>query len=177
MEYVILVDKDDNPVGIEEKMKAHEKALLHRAFSVFIYNEEKEILLHRRALSKYHSGGLWTNACCSHPKDGESIVEAGHRRLMEEMGFDTELEEIFTFVYRAELDHNLTEYEYDHVFLGKYQGDIDFNLEEVMEYKWINYRDLALDIKEKPHLYTEWFKIIMENLERMGFEKKLVEVK
>lgn len=175
MEYVVLVDKDDNPIGIEEKMKAHEKALLHRAFSVFIYNDEKQILLHRRALSKYHSGGLWTNACCSHPRDEEGIISAGHRRLVEEMGFDTELEEIFTFVYKAELDHGLTEHEYDHVLIGKYQGDILFNLDEVMDIKWISYRDLVADIRINSHNYTEWFKIIMDNLDRMGFEKKLFE--
>lgn len=177
MEYVVLVDREDNPVGREEKMKAHEKALLHRAFSVFIYNDDMDILLHQRALSKYHSGGLWTNACCSHPREGEKTIEAGHRRLVEEMGFDTDLEEIFTFVYRAELDHDLTEHEFDHVLLGKYNGKIEFNEEEVMDYRWISYKDLVDDIKLNPQNYTEWFKIIMENLVRLGFEQKLFELK
>lgn len=162
MENVILVDEQDNALGLMEKMEAHEKGLLHRAFSVFILNDQKQILLQQRAHSKYHSGGLWTNTCCSHPRDGETNLEAAHRRLQEEMGFDCPVEKILDFVYRAELDHGLTEHEFDHVFIGTYNDDPVINPEEVASFKWMDLEELKDDIKNHPEIYTEWFKIIFD---------------
>lgn len=155
-------------------MEAHEKALLHRAFSVFIYNDKREILLQKRALSKYHSGGLWTNACCSHPRLGEEIIEAGKRRLLEEMGFTCELKEVFVFTYEAKLDNELTEHEVDHVLIGKYNSDILLNEEEAMEYKWVTYTKLLDSMETNSDIYTEWFKIIMENFIKNDLYKTLV---
>lgn len=174
MEYVILVDENDNEIALMEKMEAHEKAMLHRAFSVFVYNDKKEIMIQQRALEKYHSGGLWTNTCCSHPRENELTIDAAHRRLMEEMGFDCEVEEVFDFVYKAELDKGLTEYELDHVFIGEYDGPVVFNTDEVMAYKWISYDDLTKDMNDFPKKYTEWFKIIMKTLEKLNFREKLL---
>jgi len=162
MEKVILVDKNDNPIGLMEKMEAHEKGVLHRAFSVFIFNNNNEMLLQQRAFSKYHSGGLWTNACCSHPRESETTINAAHRRLKEEMGFDCDLEEVFDFIYKKKLDKGLTEHELDHVFIGKYEGDIKINPEEVNSYKYININALKKDIIDNPNNYTEWFKICFE---------------
>lgn len=162
IENVILVDEHDNEQGLMEKMEAHRKGLLHRAFSVFILNDKGELLLQRRALSKYHSGGLWTNTCCSHPRDGESNEEAAHRRLMEEMGFDCEVEKMLDFVYRAELDQGLTEHEFDHVFIGSYNDEPNINPEEVDSWKWMSLDDVESDINANPHNYTEWFKIIYD---------------
>jgi isopentenyl-diphosphate delta-isomerase len=162
VENVILVDEQDNALGLMEKMEAHEKGLLHRAFSVFILNDQKQILLQQRAHSKYHSGGLWTNTCCSHPRDGETNLEAAHRRLQEEMGFDCPVEKILDFVYRAELDHGLTEHEFDHVFIGTYNDDPVINPEEVASFKWMDLEELKDDIKNHPEIYTEWFKIIFD---------------
>lgn len=161
-EYVILVNEADEPVGLMEKLEAHEKGLLHRAFSVFIFNAEGKMMIHRRAWEKYHSGGLWTNACCSHPRDGEGIIEAGHRRLMEEMGFDTDLEKVLEFTYKSELDKGLTEHEYDHVMVGYFDGQPSPNPAEVAEWKWIEVEDLRADIQNNPAEYTEWFKIIFD---------------
>jgi len=174
MEYVILVDENDNKLGLMEKMEAHERSHLHRAFSVFVYNEKKEIMLQQRALEKYHSGGLWANTCCSHPRNGELTIDAAHRRLMEEMGFDCDIEEVFDFVYRAELDKGLTEFELDHVFIGEFNGLVEFNLDEVMDYKWISYDDLTQDMIKYPEKYTQWFKIIMETLEKLNFKEKVL---
>lgn len=174
MEYVILVDEKDNEIGLMEKMQAHEEAKLHRAFSVFIYNDKKEIMLQQRAISKYHSGGLWTNTCCSHPRSGEKTIDAAHRRLMEEMGFDCDIEEVFDFLYKAELDKGLTEFELDHVFIGRYDADVNLNLDEVMGYKWITYDDLIDDMVKSPEKYTEWFKIIMKSLEKLNFREKIL---
>jgi len=166
MEKVILVDEQDKPLGLMEKMEAHEKAVLHRAFSVFIFDTQGSMLLHRRALEKYHSGGLWTNACCSHPRDGESTESAAHRRLMEEMGFDCEIKHRFHFVYKAELDQGLTEYELDHVFTGVYEGPIKANAAEVMDHRYISIQDLLLEIDKSPENYTEWFKIALPEVRR-----------
>lgn len=163
-EFVILVDEQDNKVGLMEKMEAHEKGLLHRAFSVFIFNTKGEFLLQRRAISKYHSGGLWTNSCCSHPRDGETFIEAGKRRLQEEMGFVCELEKQFDFIYKSKLDNELTEHELDHVMFGTYEGDIDFNKDEVMDYKYVDLESLVLDMDNHPEMYTEWFKICFEEV-------------
>lgn len=168
MEFVVLVDVEDNVLGTMEKMEAHEKALLHRAFSVFLFNKKGEMLLQQRAFSKYHSGGLWTNACCSHPREGESYIDAAHRRLMEEMGFDCAIEKAFHFVYKKELDKGLTEHELDHVFIGEYEGEINFNPEEVNDYKYISQDLLMEDLEKNPDKYTEWFKICLkEVLERV----------
>ncbi len=161
-EHVILVDERDQPLGLMEKMEAHEKGLLHRAFSVFILNSKGEMMIHQRALHKYHSGGLWTNACCSHPRDEETAIDAAHRRLMEEMGFDTDVEKVLEFTYKAELDSGLTEHEYDHVFVGYFEDEPNPNPAEVAQWKWIDIDDLRNDIKVHPKRYTEWFKIIFD---------------
>ena len=161
-EVVILVDDNDNQLGLMEKIEAHEKALLHRAFSVFILNDNKQLLLQKRALNKYHSPGLWTNTCCSHPRDGESVIDAGIRRLDEEMGFKTQLNNLFSFVYKARLDNGLTEHEYDHVLLGKYNKDPLINELEVCDWKWVDLDALSNDLVINPKSYTVWFKIIFE---------------
>ncbi len=162
-EYVILVDKRDREKGIEEKIEAHKKCMLHRAFSILIFNSKCEILLQKRAKSKYHCGGLWTNACCSHPMPGENIENAAHRRLKEEMGFDCDLEEIGSFIYKVKFENGLSEYEYDHVLLGFYDGKVKINKEEAEDYKWVSLENLEKDIKKNPELYTPWFKMIMKN--------------
>jgi len=161
MEYVVLVDELDNELGLMEKMEAHEKGLLHRAFSVFTFNDKGELLLQRRAFSKYHSGGLWSNTCCSHPRSGETAIDAAHRRLQEEMGFDCELTKVFDFIYKKELDQGLTEHELDHVFIGTYNGETKINPDEVHEVKSIPLDELSTDIVEHPEHYTEWFKICL----------------
>ena len=163
-EMVILVDEQDNQIGTEEKIRAHEMAQLHRAFSIFIFNTSGEMLLQQRARSKYHSGGLWTNACCSHPRPGEDIEQAAHRRLEEEMGFDCVLKKVFHFIYKVELDHGLTEHEFDHVFVGKYIGPINPNPQEVENFKWISIDDLKSDIAHRPEHYTVWFKIALNEI-------------
>ena len=161
-EYVILVDKNNNELGLMEKHEAHEKALLHRAFSVFIFNPEGKLLLQQRALSKYHSGGLWTNTCCSHPRANESTMDAAHRRLNEEMGFDCELTERFHFLYQTPFENGLSEHELDFVFSGIYNGDPKPNPDEVCNYRWISLPDLDKEILDYPERFTIWFKIILE---------------
>ncbi len=163
-DHVILVDEQDNPIGFTEKMNAHEKAALHRAFSVVILNSRGEMLLQQRAYQKYHSGGLWSNACCSHPRPDEDIEQAAHRRLQEEMGFDCSLAEIHQFIYYAELDNNLTEHEFDHVFLGTYDGDIEINREEAHDFRWMAIQELTHDMENNPDIYTQWFKILFNHL-------------
>lgn len=162
---VILVNERDEPTGAMEKIEAHEKGLLHRAFSVFIFNEQGEMLLQQRAPGKYHSPNLWTNACCSHPAPGEEVSAAAHRRLKEEMGFDTELEKAFAFTYRAEFENGLTEHEFDHVFVGRYNGPVNPDPLEVSRYRYLNLRELRKELQEKPGLFTEWFKIAYPRLE------------
>ena len=158
-ERVILVNEQDIEVGSEEKLAAHQKGLLHRAFSIFIFNSSGEMLLQKRAKTKYHSGGLWTNACCSHPRHGESIEQAAHRRLREEFGFDCVLERKFSFIYKAELDHDLTEHEFDHVLTGRYDGVVDqFNAEEIEEYRWISLQALQEEVAQAPEHFTVWFR-------------------
>lgn len=166
-EKLILVDKNDNEVGTEEKMKAHEDGTLHRAFSVFIFNDRDEMLLQQRAKSKYHSGGLWTNACCSHPRPGETVEQAAHRRLVEEMGFDCPLEVKFNFIYRAEFDDGLIEHELDHVLFGKYEGAIHFNPDEVEDYLWVSIESLKKDMAENSDNYTVWFKIAFKEVDSL----------
>tara|TARA_R110001632_G_scaffold67518_11_gene158555 strand:- start:502 stop:1020 length:519 start_codon:yes stop_codon:yes gene_type:complete len=161
-ELVILVDEQDNEIGVMPKMEAHEKAVLHRAFSVFIMNDQKEVMLQQRALNKYHSPGLWTNTCCSHQRQGESNIEAGTRRLQEEMGFTVPLKETVSFIYKAPFDNGLTEHEFDHVMLGYSNEEPIINPEEVASWKWMPIADVKEDMEIHPELYTAWFKIIFE---------------
>jgi len=162
--YVILVDEADNEIGTAEKMEAHRKSMLHRAISVFICNSKGEWLLQRRALDKYHSKGLWTNTCCSHPLPGESNIEAANRRLQEEMGMQCQLKDLFNFTYIEELENGLTEHELDHVFFGVTDDSPAINHEEVSEWKYMSYNDLIADIKTNPESYTVWFKKIVERV-------------
>jgi len=164
IEKVVLVDQQDNPIGEMEKMEAHEKAILHRAFSVFVFNNKDELMLQQRALSKYHSPGLWTNTCCSHPVPGEKIIDAGHRRLNEEMGFDCEINKIFDFVYKAKLNKGLTEHEFDHVLFGRYDNMPKINPEEVEHWKWMKMSDINHDMKNHPKKYTVWFRIAFDRV-------------
>ena len=164
MEYVILVDENDQEIGQMEKMEAHEKALLHRAFSIFLFNDKNELLLQQRAHSKYHSGGLWTNTCCSHPRAGETVLEAANRRLMEEMGIEAEMQPEFSFIYRAELDNDLTEYELDHVVLGTFNGEPVINPEEVAAWKYVSRKEIEADMKANPENYTAWFRIVFDEV-------------
>ena len=161
-EKVILVNSNDEPIGLMPKMEAHEKALLHRAFSVFVINSNNELMLQQRALQKYHSPGLWTNTCCSHQRDGEENIEAGLRRLQEEMGFETPLEYLFNFIYKAPFDNGLTEHELDHVMLGRYEGDPSINPEEVASWKWMDIDLIHSDLINNPADYTVWFAIIFD---------------
>jgi isopentenyl-diphosphate delta-isomerase len=161
-EHVILVDEKDQKIGLMEKIEAHEKALLHRAFSVFIFNEKGELMLQQRAASKYHSPLLWTNTCCSHQRDGESNIKAGRRRLQEEMGFVTDITEVFSFIYKAPFDNGLTEHEFDHVMIGRYDKAPTLNIEEAEAYKWMKMEDVKQDIEDNPSIYTAWFKIIFD---------------
>ena len=163
-ERVILVDQEDNELGTEEKMKAHEQALLHRAFSIFIFNSKGELLLQKRAEGKYHCPGLWTNTCCSHPRPGESLEEAVQRKLKQEMGFTTPLKEAFTFIYKVSFENGLTEHELDHVFLGTFDGNPEPNPEEVGEWKWISPEKLKEDVQEHPEKYTHWFKTSLDKV-------------
>ena len=162
MENVILVDEKDNQVGLMPKLEAHQKGLLHRAFSVFIFNSDYKLLLQKRASSKYHSGGLWTNTCCSHPRDGEAIIDAANSRLKEEMGIKTSLRKVFDFIYTAELDNNLIENEFDHVLYGVYDIDPILNKEEAEDFKWIDMETLKNDIENNTDQYTVWFKIAFD---------------
>lgn len=159
MPHVILVNEKDEPTGTMEKMEAHQKGVLHRAFSVFIINDAGEMLLQQRALSKYHSPGLWTNACCSHPMPGEDTLTAAHRRLMEELGMDCPLQEIFTFTYRTEFDNGLTEYEYDHVLLGTYNGVVMPDKSEVNDYVLLPVARILQQLQEEQDKFTSWFQL------------------
>ncbi len=161
-EKVILVNQKDEPIGLMPKMEAHEKGLLHRAFSVFIFNKNNELMLQQRALSKYHSPGLWTNTCCSHQREGESNIAAGKRRLKEEMGFTAELEDTISFIYKAPFDNGLTEHEFDHILVGNYNEEPKMNPEEAEAWKWMALDDVEKDLKLNPTAYTEWFKIIFD---------------
>ncbi len=162
MDQVILVNEQDQQIGVMEKIEAHEKALLHRAFSVFIFNDKGELMLQQRAADKYHSPLLWTNTCCSHQKQGESNIDAGKRRLQEEMGFTTELKEVCSFIYKAPFDNGLTEHEFDHVLIGNYNKEPKLNPDEAHAYKWISLEEVKADMKKSPEQYTAWFLIIFE---------------
>jgi isopentenyl-diphosphate delta-isomerase len=161
-ELVILVNEKDEKVGLMPKMEAHEKAVLHRAFSVFVFNDNNELMLQQRAAEKYHSPLLWANTCCSHQRDGESNLAAGKRRLQEEMGFVCDLEEKTSFIYKAPFDNGLTEHELDHIMVGYYNGEPNINPEEVESYKWMTLDAVKADIEKQPEMYTAWFKIIFE---------------
>lgn len=161
-EYVILVDEKDNELGLMEKQEAHQKGLLHRAFSVFVFNNNGELLMQQRANTKYHSGGLWTNTCCSHPRANEKTIDAAHRRLKEEMGFDCDLEKKFQFVYRTPFENGLTEHELDFVYTGRFNGTPEINTKEVESYKWISLDQLIGDMHKNPGHYTSWFNIILK---------------
>ncbi len=163
-EMVILVDKNDKEIGTEEKIKTHKEGKLHRAFSIFIFNSKGEMLLQKRAKSKYHSGGLWSNACCSHPRPGENLEQATHRRLKEEMGLDCDLQKAFHFVYKTNLDNNLTEYEFDHVFIGEYDGEVKINQNEAEDFKWVSIDALKEDVEKTPENYTVWFKTALSEV-------------
>jgi isopentenyl-diphosphate delta-isomerase len=168
-EQVILVNEQDEETGTIEKMEAHRKALLHRAFSVFIFNAKGEMLLQQRAMGKYHSPGLWTNACCSHPRPGEQVEEAASRRLKEEMGIDTSLEKAFDFIYRTEFENGLTEFEFDHVYTGTYTGNLNPDSQEVNDYCFRSMDDIEQDLHQRPEKYTSWFKIALPLLsEKIG---------
>ncbi|WP_026915424.1 isopentenyl-diphosphate Delta-isomerase [Christiangramia portivictoriae] len=161
-ENVILVNEKDEQIGLMEKIEAHEKALLHRAFSVFVFNDRNELMIQQRAHSKYHSPGLWTNTCCSHQREGESNIEAGKRRLQEEMGFSTDLKDTISFIYKAPFDNGLTEHEFDHILVGSYEGVPDLNPDEVAAWKWMSLDAIEEDMRNNPAIYTEWFKIIFD---------------
>lgn len=175
MEQVILVDENDQPIGEMEKMEAHKKGVLHRAFSVFIFNKKNELMIQQRALTKYHSPGLWTNTCCSHPREGEKTIDAAHRRLIEEMGFDCEIKEIFSFTYKADVGQGLTEHEFDHVFVGNFNADPKINPDEVNDWKFVSMAEIKKDMTRSPEKYTVWFRIafdeVMENLVGLQMNK------
>jgi isopentenyl-diphosphate delta-isomerase len=161
-EQVILVNEKDEQLGLMPKQEAHEKGVLHRAFSVFVFNHKNELMLQQRALHKYHSPGLWTNTCCSHQRDGDSTIEAGKRRLFEEMGFVTDLKETTSFIYKAPFDNGLTEHELDHILVGNFEEKPNINTEEVATWKWMDLEEVKKDIQAKPEIYTAWFKIIFD---------------
>lgn len=165
MTTVILVDKNDREIGVEEKLKAHQKGKLHRAFSIFIFNSKGELLLQKRAKGKYHSGGLWSNTCCSHPRPGEELLAAARRRLKEEMGFSVELKEVGSFIYKTKVNNVLFEHEYNHVIVGEFNGEPKINPEEAEDWKWIYFEDLKKDIAVNPNNYTYWLKEILKNHE------------
>ncbi|MDP2091029.1 MAG: isopentenyl-diphosphate Delta-isomerase [Candidatus Gracilibacteria bacterium] len=162
-ENIIVVDQFDNQISEGEKMDVHRKALLHRAFSILVFNSKGELMLQQRDLGKYHSGGKWTNTCCSHPRVGETLENAIHRRLVEEMGFDTNLTKKTEFIYKVELDNELTEHEYLHIYTGIYNEVPNLNSEEAMDWKWISIDDLKSDIQKNPDNYTKWFYIIVRD--------------
>ena len=165
-EKVILVDKEDFQLGLMPKMEAHRKGVLHRAFSIFIFNKSNSLLLQKRSKLKYHSPGLWTNTCCSHQRDGESTIEAARRRLNEEMGFNVDIKEIFSFIYKANLKNGLTEHEFDHVLVGHTDLNPKINIKEVEDWKWVDMSFLEQDLDRNPNIYTEWFKIIFKKVKR-----------
>jgi len=161
-EQVILVNERDEKIGLMPKLEAHQKGILHRAFSIFVFNDKNELMLQQRALNKYHSPGLWTNTCCSHQRDGETSLDAGKRRLEEEMGFTTPLRATNSFIYKAPFDNGLTEHELDHVLVGNYNGNPKINQTEVASWKWMTLEQVQKDIEINPDNYTVWFKIIFD---------------
>lgn len=171
-EFVVLVDNTDKELGVMEKMRAHRDAVLHRAFSIFVFNDRGELMLQQRAMHKYHSPGLWTNTCCSHPRQGESLHTATHRRLQEEMGFDCELEKAFDFQYKSDVGQGLTEHEFDHVFIGEWSGKPQINPDEVASWKYMKMEDVEKDMLKHPENYTVWFRIAFEEVYKHLKQKK-----
>lgn len=165
-EKVVLVNEQDEAIGIEDKTSAHLLGALHRAFSVFIINAAGQLLMQKRALTKYHSRGLWSNTCCGHPRPGEAIEKAARRRLNEEMGFDSDLSEVFDFIYRANLEDGLIENEYDHVLVGSFDGVPNPDPAEIAEWRWVDMTTLSVDLKEHPESYTYWFRISFDRFLR-----------
>jgi isopentenyl-diphosphate delta-isomerase len=163
MEKVILVDEHDNEIGTMEKMEAHRKGLLHRAFSILVFNSKGEILIQKRSAKKYHSGGLWTNTCCSHPLPDETMADATRRKLIQEMGIDVETRFAYKFTYRIVLEGELTEHEVDHVFIGYFDGEPVINKEEVEAWRYVTIEELRSNMASKPEEYTHWFKLILKN--------------
>ena len=168
MEFVVLVDEQDNAIGTMEKQQAHVEGVLHRAFSIFIFNSEKKLLLQKRASSKYHCGGLWTNTCCSHPRENETVLDAANRRLEEEMGMSCNLQSIFSFVYKAEFENGLTEHEFDHVFFGESNSTPTINLEEVEDFRYVGMEELQIEINENPTHFTPWFLIALDRVKEFN---------
>lgn len=171
LQQVVLVNENDEAVGAMEKMEAHRKALLHRAFSVFIFNTKGEMLLQQRAAHKYHSPGLWTNACCSHPQPGEETAAAATRRLQEEMGFVISVQKVFDFIYKAAFDNGLTEYEFDHVFAGEYEGPVLFNADEVQDICYKAVPEISNSLQTHPQKYTAWFHLAFPRIEKWWSER------
>ncbi len=163
-EFVILVDETDQEIGVMEKLQAHQLGLLHRAFSVFIFNDKQELLLQQRALSKYHSAGLWANACCSHQRPHETTIDAANRRLFEEMGLACDLKIYTSFIYKTPFDNGLTEHEFDYILIGESNTNPVINRNEVESYKWVSKAEVLADVKLNPNVYTSWFKIALEKL-------------
>lgn len=168
-EKVVLVDEDDKVLDFMGKQEAHEKGLLHRAISILIFNDKGELLLQQRADCKYHWAGIWSNTVCTHPREKETYLQAANRRLTEELGFSTELKEVFSFIYKAlDEESGLTEHELDHVFTGTYNGEIPFNTDEVKAVRWISYPELKKEIEKDPAIFSFWFKIILQEMESRG---------
>ncbi|MBC7452045.1 MAG: isopentenyl-diphosphate Delta-isomerase [Cytophagales bacterium] len=161
---VVLVDTNDQPVAIMDKLEAHEKGLLHRAFSIFLFNSNKEFLLQKRALNKYHSAGLWSNTCCSHPKPDEALIDAADRRLKEEMGLSTDLSALYSFIYKVDFQNGLTEHELDHILTGFSDEVPLLNADEADEWKYLSFEDLTQEVTQHPELFTEWFKMCYEQV-------------
>jgi len=175
MEQVILVDAKDQPIGTMEKLQAHQQGKLHRCFSILIFNQAGEILLQQRAFGKYHTPGLWTNTCCSHQRPNEETLIAAHRRLVEEMGFDCVLHEVYEFVYKVPFENGLWEHEFDHVLIGRYDGKVSPNPEEVNAYRWVSMNELKQNMKDNPRHYTPWFHIILdEHYDRINAKIKKI---
>lgn len=165
-EHVVLVDEKDKEIGVMPKLEAHEKGFLHRAFSVFIFNSKGQLLLQQRALNKYHSAGLWTNTCCSHPRHNEETIQAAQRRLKEEMGIECTLEKKFDFIYKSEFDNGLTEYEYDHVFFGETNSLPQINKEEVNSWNYYSMHEIENELKNNPNKFTTWFKLCFDKVKQ-----------
>lgn len=171
---VILVDENDKELGFCDKLEAHQKGLLHRAFSIFIFNDKNELLLQKRALDKYHSGGLWANTCCSHPQPGENITTSAHQRLKEETGIEASLTKAFTFIYKSDVGSGLTEYELDHIFFGKYNNKPVINPAEVADWKYESITEIKKQINTSPALFAEWFKLLIGEVESYLTKNKVL---
>jgi isopentenyl-diphosphate Delta-isomerase len=174
---VVLVNERDEAIGTMKKMEAHEKGLLHRAFSVFIFDSKGRMLLQQRAAGKYHGAHLWTNACCSHPFPGEDVYKAAERRLREELGFEASLSEVFSFTYKAEVENNLVEHEFDHVFAGQYEGNIKPDPHEVSDFVYLDMSEIKTQIETEPLKFTSWFKIAFPKIEQWWKENFEVNAK